>query len=110
MLYLRGGAWKGKQVVPAAWVAESTESHSDIGTNRGYGYMWWTGPGRFASLGIDEPMFYAAGYRRQYAFVFPLRDLVIVHRINSDRTKTFPHWPVMEELMRQIFEGAPKPG
>ena len=39
-LYLRGGRWAGGvQVVPAAWVAESISSSSDL--NVAYGFMWW---------------------------------------------------------------------
>ena len=43
-LYLQDGAWQGRQVVPAEWVAESTVPYSrtgQSGTYSGYGYMWW---------------------------------------------------------------------
>lgn len=42
-LYLDGGFWEGKQIVPAAWVAESTREHSRaVGLgNLAYGYLWW---------------------------------------------------------------------
>ncbi len=42
-LYLNGGVWEGKQIVPAAWAAESTREHSravELG-NLAYGYLWW---------------------------------------------------------------------
>ena len=106
LLFLRKGRWNGRQIVPRSWVAESTRSHSDAGGDRGYGYMWWTGPGRFRSLGLKEAIFYAAGYRRQYAYVFPGRDLVIVHRINTDTSRAFPPWRQMERLLWHIFAAA----
>ncbi|NYH15612.1 serine hydrolase domain-containing protein [Paraburkholderia bryophila] len=41
LLYLHDGRWRDRQIVPAEWVAESTQSYSDT-TTGGYGYMWWT--------------------------------------------------------------------
>jgi CubicO group peptidase (beta-lactamase class C family) len=38
-LYLRKGKWDGQQVVPKAWVAESTEPGTAL--NDAYGYLWW---------------------------------------------------------------------
>ena len=43
-LYLRGGRWKDREVVPKAWVEESTRSYSRAEssvTKSGYGLMWW---------------------------------------------------------------------
>lgn len=39
-LYLDGGTWKGKQVIPAWWIDESTMEHSRW-EKLSYGYMWW---------------------------------------------------------------------
>ena len=42
-LYLDGGVWKGKQIIPAWWIAKSTKEHSRC-TQWGdlpYGYLWW---------------------------------------------------------------------
>ena len=38
-LYLNDGAWNGKQLVSANWVAKSTTS---IANNLGYQYHWWS--------------------------------------------------------------------
>ena len=53
-LYLNGGAWEGRQIVPAEWVADSTRMQrvADRGAyspkdfdlpaaELRYGYMWW---------------------------------------------------------------------
>jgi CubicO group peptidase (beta-lactamase class C family) len=50
-LYLNKGRWGDRQVVPAAWVAESTQPHSSGDTHMGYGYMWWASK-RDAQLGV----------------------------------------------------------
>jgi CubicO group peptidase (beta-lactamase class C family) len=46
-LYLQKGQWKGRQLVPAAWVAEATARQVSNGSNprsdwdQGYGYQFW---------------------------------------------------------------------
>jgi CubicO group peptidase (beta-lactamase class C family) len=46
-LYLQQGQWKGRQLVPAAWVAEATARQVSNGSNpqsdwdQGYGYQFW---------------------------------------------------------------------
>ncbi len=73
-----GGRWRGRQVVPAQWVAESTRRHIAIGWHLGpmtdidYGYLWYTGTmqGRAVIL--------AWGYGAQYALIVPSLNLVVV--------------------------------
>lgn len=42
-LYLNGGMWDQKQIVPAEWITESTREHSRCAQwgNLPYGYLWW---------------------------------------------------------------------
>ena len=95
LLYLREGSWNGRQIVPSAWVRESTLSYSQTlpefgpGLGPGYGYLWWIGFPNDVSLGV--PMvnvparsFAAVGAQGQFALVIPAHDLIIVHRINTD--------------------------
>jgi CubicO group peptidase (beta-lactamase class C family) len=68
-LYLRGGQWDGKQVVPAGWVEASTRKHISATLEDGYGYQWW----------VDDSGYYMAlGYAGQFIFVVPEKDLVVV--------------------------------
>jgi CubicO group peptidase (beta-lactamase class C family) len=51
LMYLNGGAYRGKQIVPADWVHDSLRVYSEnawkfrVGRNwndNGYGYQWWS--------------------------------------------------------------------
>jgi len=39
-MYLEGGMWKGKQVVPEEWVRISTANHADAYRHYYNGYQW----------------------------------------------------------------------
>ena len=91
LLYLHDGRWSDRQIVPAAWVHDSTRAYSEafsgIGPGLGYGYLWWTGFMSNAGapiVKVPEGTYWAWGAEGQYAFVIPALDLVVVHRINSD--------------------------
>ncbi len=75
-LYLEGGLWKGRQVIPAEWVAESTsvQNPGPGGSTGQYGYQWW-----IRSFGAgDYDTYYALGAFGQYILVVPELDLVTV--------------------------------
>ncbi len=72
-LYQAGGQWHGAQLVPAAWVAESTRSQQRVedGVAHDYGYQWWVGDVQGHSA------FAAAGYAGQLIEVVPDLGLVV---------------------------------
>jgi len=80
VLMLNGGAWNGQQIVPAAWVKESTALHvKQANKESGYGYLWW-----LPSVGRKAPewagSYTANGHFGQYIVCLPALDLVVVHR------------------------------
>ena len=86
LLFLRDGEWKGQQVVPAAWVRESTTSYSVAGESGGYGYLWWIAASGKHLPGVNLPdgSYSARGAGGHFILVIPAEDLVIVHRVNTD--------------------------
>lgn len=81
-LYLHGGKWAGKQIVPARWVRLSTTKRAETGFRNGtswgyplasgYGYLWW----RYPRARPDG--FMAVGRGGQFILVWPKLDLVVV--------------------------------
>ncbi len=74
-LYLQGGRWGDRQVVPEQWVDDSLVP-SDASEEAGdpYGYQWWLGEPE----GIDEDVFAAVGHDGQWIYVIPGLDMVVV--------------------------------
>jgi len=113
LLCLRQGQWRGQQIVPKEWVRESTTSYSNAGEAGGYGYMWWVAvDGRhFPGMTMDEGTYWAAGMYGQYLVIIPRRDLVVVHRVNSDIPGQNVSGAQFGRLLRMILEakvtGAP---
>lgn len=80
LLYLRGGRWEDRQVVPADWVEASVRQHVTFTKPYdkfvGYGYLWWILPPPDGEN--HQAIFAACGFRAQYIFVVPEFDMVVV--------------------------------
>jgi CubicO group peptidase (beta-lactamase class C family) len=79
-LVLNGGAWGGRQIVPADWIAQSVAPRFQaIGYFGGlffYGYSWWLG--RTLSDGKEVTWIAAQGLGGQRIFIIPTLDLVVM--------------------------------
>lgn len=79
-LYLHGGKWEQRQVVPSSWVKASTEPHIRVDDKWQYGYQWWLDPGK--------SYFAAIGRWGQTILVVPGQDLVVVFTAHIDSNDT----------------------
>jgi CubicO group peptidase (beta-lactamase class C family) len=72
-LYLAGGTWEGRRVLPESWITASTRRHSAGWPDRygAYGYLWWKPPGR-------RDAYLAVGYGGQFLYVDPPTDTLVV--------------------------------
>jgi CubicO group peptidase (beta-lactamase class C family) len=99
-LYLQGGRWRGRRLLPASWVREATTPHAPFlkpdamarnGDGQdGYGYQWWIPPGR-------QRTYMASGLMGQYIYVSEPDKVVIV------RTATAAGSDANEREMLTVF-------
>jgi CubicO group peptidase (beta-lactamase class C family) len=80
--FLSGGAWNGVQLLPTAWVEESTRVYSTTGRggfNGGYGYMWWVATDQAGQDpgGVPVGSYSGAGNGGRYITVLPAVNLVV---------------------------------
>lgn len=85
-LFLQQGIWSGTQVLPEGWAAENVMPYSHAGARGAYGYMWWLErDGVFAPGCVTPRGSYAAqGAGGHYCLVIPERDMVVIHRVDTD--------------------------
>jgi CubicO group peptidase (beta-lactamase class C family) len=103
-LYLSGGTWHGKRIVPESWIRFArTPAPSTRDQGRFYGGQFWLVPDNLTDLPQDA--YSTAGSRGQYTIIIPSYDLVIVRRgedyISRD---TFDNW----DLVREVLKAFPK--
>jgi CubicO group peptidase (beta-lactamase class C family) len=77
-LVLNHGAWRGRQVVPADWIAAATTPHISAPLLWFYGYQFWLGRSLVHGREVDWAL--GMGYGGQRLFIVPALDLVaLVH-------------------------------
>ncbi len=82
LLWLHGGRWDGRQVVPEGWVGEATRTAPDIRANCPeqqwcYGHGFWTNDYGRLWPSLPRDSFSASGAGRQHIWVCPSLDLVV---------------------------------
>lgn len=107
LIFLHNGYWNGAEILPEAWVAESTQPlrpdprtwelvPSWPGYSRYYKYHWW---------GLDNPDgtydFYAHGKYDQIVYIAPRKNVVIVRLGNAPDENV--RWPlVLHNIVDQL--------
>jgi len=95
LLYLHHGCWRGRQVLPRAWVDTSLSPLTDRDGEMDYGYLWWSQE-PIASLGMRGRLMMARGNGNQYITLIPEADAVLVLAYDMD------HWPWVNWLRSRI--------
>jgi CubicO group peptidase (beta-lactamase class C family) len=89
-LYLDGGKWEGKELLPESWVAEATRSHvvpdrEDPDWSQGYGFQFWR----------SRHGYRGDGAYGQYMVILPEADAVVAITSQS---------PNMQHVLDEVWE------
>lgn len=119
-LYLNGGKWNGKQIVPEEWVKKSTII-DDSSKDPFYSYQWWhnvdwektddtTGLttveksrliSRLGNTYLRIPMndYFADGLLGQFIYIYPEKNIIIVRLGKASKI----HWPkIMNKIAKEL--------
>jgi CubicO group peptidase (beta-lactamase class C family) len=104
MLYLNGGTWNGKRIVPESWIRFArTPAPATRHLGRIYGGQFWLVPDDLTDLPQDA--YSTAGSRGQFTIIIPSYDLVIVRRGEDWLSRDgFSNW----DLAREVLKAFPK--
>ena len=112
-LFLDGGAWQGEQLVPAAWVAESTTAQNNgAGDATGsYGYQWWMRSfttGGYNTYATPYPtasydVYFAFGHGGNFIHVIP--ELHMVNVIVSSCPSSYDPRPYFVDYVLNAYMG-----
>lgn len=103
LLYLNNGIWNGKQLVPEAWVKQSSVAQIDVpGSSSKYSYQWWI------ASNLDTPTYFGMGYGGQALMLVPEYDLMIIgfqeHLVSLDQHKS--QWNAfINQVFTPIYQG-----
>ncbi len=96
LLFMNNGNWDGNQLISKKWVKMATQPSE---ANESYGYMWWLNKGNRKWEGLDENIFYAAGFGGNFIVVDQAKGIVIVTRwLNPSKIGNFVKL-VMESMV-----------
>ena len=104
LLYLNGGAWNAKPILPESWIRFArTPAPATRDQGRIYGGQFWLVPDNLTDLPQDA--YSTAGSRGQYTIIIPSYELIIVRRgedwLSLDG---FSNW----DLAREVLKAFPK--
>ncbi|MEI6309845.1 MAG: serine hydrolase [bacterium] len=102
LLMLQKGTWQGQQVIPLAWIEQSTRKHVSLAFNEtwgnGYGYLWWLSEAPVGGAVVRS--FAASGNGGQVIAIFPeLQMVVVLTGGNNDENDKGQPFQIMEDFI-----------
>ncbi|MGD1946962.1 MAG: serine hydrolase domain-containing protein [Croceivirga sp.] len=78
LLFLNDGNWNGNQIISKDWIQKAITPSKP---NNNYGYMWWLNRvGNRQWSGVNENVFYAAGFGGNFIVIDKENEIVVVTR------------------------------
>ncbi len=87
-LWLRGGRWGDKQILPPAYVKEAVTA-SKVANSPDYGYLWWLNTQGKNYPGLPTNVYGARGAGSNTILISPDHDLVVVWRWHAGNEGEF---------------------
>ena len=126
-LYLRGGRWKGQQIIPQSFVDKVRTTVPSIaglrvvndpssifaGASNHYGLLWWNNADG-ALANVPQDAFWSWGLYDSIIAVIPSLDIVVSRAGESWKGKRSPSYyrilePFLEPIVESVNYGAPYP-
>lgn len=101
LVYLNGGKWNGKQVIPKDYVSQSLTKHSAV-DGIDYGYLWWCES--LTAGGVKYEGMAAKGNGGQRIFLWPKQNIVAVITAGNYNTQS----PANKMLIECVLNGLKK--
>ena len=99
-LYLDGGRYGGKQLIPAEWVRRSISAQATARDDADYGYLWWLMKIPFGDSTITSPVM--AGTGGNAVFLLPEKRAVVVITTTNYNERQ-PHLLTFRLLTRELL-------
>ena len=101
LMVLQNGYWNGKQIVPEAWIRQSTEEHLPLPFNEawgsGYGYLWWISDVKISGRMAHSVS--ASGAGGQVISIYPeLNMVIVITGGNYDNDEGYP-FQIMQKFI-----------
>lgn len=104
-LYLQGGVWNDRQIIPAAWVAASIQPRAQVDEQTEYGYLWWLRRFTTSAGGQTHAAYLMQGNGGNKVAVFPAQELVVVltsQRYNAREMRDLGDRLLSNHMLRAI--------
>jgi CubicO group peptidase (beta-lactamase class C family) len=108
-LYLHDGQWNGRQVLPRAWVRESTERRLTFPGQkaRGYGYQWWHTCYSTPSGVVEVPTAVGNGMQRVFLLRAQRTVVTVVSGRYNDRSINPPEGLLLDFILPALPPAPP---
>jgi CubicO group peptidase (beta-lactamase class C family) len=99
-MVLAGGRWQSRQIVPAEWIAQSTQPYIMTGPTSGYGFQWWSNQVTWKARRLGVTI--AIGNGGQRLFLIPDLELAVVATAGAYDDRRIG--PSLNQLLQRIVE------
>jgi CubicO group peptidase (beta-lactamase class C family) len=83
LMFLNGGKWQDKAIVPGNWVSEATAPSQEM--NKTYGYLWWNNSTGAKWPGVPSDAYASLGRFDNNMLIVPSLDLILIRQVGEEQ-------------------------